>query len=341
MGYTYRTLKKCIYTDTYIFLNMYSVYYSILTKKMESSREGRLGLKSKTHFKWKGRTFSQISSVLQKNNGLESSADKLYFRPLPIKGYRKEIASQKISTNSRSQQIRTMMDAPGSTIVNGQTTTNCVGQGNTLDIQYDETNTAAPCSSCDQSLNKDHPEFRNSQYIQSLSQQDNARRRVRSGGMCRPRYNNTKNGRLDGYMSSREYMHSRNKTFSQNQFVNLRVGDKDAIPGNAASTENVYASNTIQYCGSNPKTEYVPVYYKPSNSKFANQGAVDSGARLLRLKYDTITDGSNKMRQAYGSKTANALAYGVPDNGYTIKDKVGYPNPCTPVFKNGTVCMKR
>ena len=49
-------------------------------------------------------------------------------------------------------------------------------------------------------------------------------------------------------------------------------------------------------------------------------------------------DIGGKMRTAYGQHTANALAYGVPINGYTIKDKIGYPNTCTPIIlSDGTM----
>ena len=169
--------------------------------------------------------------------------------------------------------------------------------------------------------------------MKSLSLQDNARRRVRSSGMMRPRFKENKNGQADNYASSGQYLHSRNKTFQQNQFSNIRVGDATVKPGPNHSMLNGYASNTIQYCeNSSGKTNYVPVYYKPSNSKFAQQGAVDAGCRLTRLKYDTITTSGNSMRVAFGPSTANALAYGVPSNGYTIKDKIGYPNKCTPKF---------
>ena len=77
---------------------------------------------------------------------------------------------------------------------------------------------------------------------------------------------------------------------------------------------------------------FVPLYYKPSNSKFASQGGVDAGARLARLKYDTITNSANSFRTAFGNQTANALAYGVPNPGPTnnLKDKLGYPNTCSP-----------
>jgi len=97
----------------------------------------------------------------------------------------------------------------------------------------------------------------------------------------------------------------------------------------------VSAGNQFKTGTVNPTigTPYVPLYYKPSNSKFASQGGVDSSARLTRLKYDTVTNSANTFMSAYGKQTANSLAYGVPGPGYTIKDKVGYPLVCSPVAK--------
>ena len=77
---------------------------------------------------------------------------------------------------------------------------------------------------------------------------------------------------------------------------------------------------------------YVPIYYKPNNPQFAQQGGVTSSSLILRKKYNTITKNTNMFRQAYGINIDNAVAYGVGDTGYTIKDKIGYPNKKTPVF---------
>lgn len=291
---------------------------------MESSREGRLGLKKLRRTEWKGRTFSQVSSTIQKNMPVLTSNDRrLLFSPLPLKIYRQELTK----SSGPGRSVRRTMETPGGTVVNSSASDVC--KDGVTNMLYDESKSAR----CNVGCKLDVPNAQqNSKYMQSLSQQDNARRRVRSSGMSRPRYDSSHNNRREGYSSAAEYMHSRNKTFKQNQFSNLRVGDANAIPGGVTSQENVYASNTLQYCGNDPKTSYVPVYYKPNNSKYAQQGAVGASARLLRLKYDTITQGGNVMREAYGAETANALAYGVPNNGYTIKDKVGYPNKCTPTF---------
>ena len=59
-----------------------------------------------------------------------------------------------------------------------------------------------------------------------------------------------------------------------------------------------------------------------------------------RKKYETITTVGDSYRTAYGNPTANALAYGVPSYGYTIKDKIGYPIKKTPVFPKFTNEMR-
>ena len=80
------------------------------------------------------------------------------------------------------------------------------------------------------------------------------------------------------------------------------------------------------------KPRYNRVYYKPNNHQFAQQGAVSSSSRVARLRYNAITNSAATYRIAYGLHVANALSYGVPANGYTIKDKIGYPLPNTPKF---------
>jgi hypothetical protein len=278
-------------------------------------------------FNWKGKTFYEITSIIQKNGllPLTKSTPKMFLKSLPLKHYRREIVNMTETKGNyrNSQSIRADMETPGGTIVAAI----CNENSKPLYFQMENSKTSKPCSSCDDVLVSSVSNHNNSNYTKSLSQKDNALRRVRSAGMNRPRFNENLNNRPENYSSASQYLHGRNKTFQQNQFNSLRIEN----PRNSA--ENVYASNTIQYCGTDTATQYVPVYYKPSNGKFANQGAVESSSRLVRLKYDTITDAGSKLRHAYGAQTANALSYGGPETGYTIKDKMGYPNKCTPVVK--------
>jgi hypothetical protein len=116
------------------------------------------------------------------------------------------------------------------------------------------------------------------------------------------------------------------------------------LPANRASLYDISYPNSMegnQFETGSVKpgigTPYVPLYYKPSNSKFAKQGGVDSSSRLARLKYDIITNSANTYLTAYGKQTANALAYGVPGPSYSIKEKIGYSNGRTPVVKANQV----
>ena len=79
---------------------------------------------------------------------------------------------------------------------------------------------------------------------------------------------------------------------------------------------------------------YVPVYYKPSNPQYAEQGGVSSSSRTLRLKYNSMMTTAGRMAP-YNMALANSMAYDVPVPDYprTIKDKVGYGLTATPVIK--------
>lgn len=87
---------------------------------------------------------------------------------------------------------------------------------------------------------------------------------------------------------------------------------------------------------------YVPLYFKPNNPSFSVQGAVDASTLIHRIKYNTITDGANLIKSAYGSAAANALSYGVSENAYTQKDVVGDKPIYTPIIqpKTGKLCKK-
>jgi hypothetical protein len=116
-------------------------------------------------------------------------------------------------------------------------------------------------------------------------------------------------------------------TILNNSFKHI-IGFADAVyPAvNTNTTITTFVGTSIPLL----KAESNRVYYKPNNPQFAQQGAVTSGSKIARIRYDTITNSASSYRTAFGLHVSNALAYGVPANGYTIKDKLGYPNPNTP-----------
>ena len=420
---------------------------------------------------WKGTYFQQISAGIKYNKKLNVSTVGTgdMFRARPLRIYRKEIASSDIEhCNPRISMSIDDFNRPGGTITTSVSTNK--GLANIEAIPYSN-------NSCD------HPST-NELCSVFLSAENNARRRVRSSGMIRPKFNASLNNDTY-YTTSGQYMSRRNKSFEQNQYFHIRIGDNTSKPGSSSTVQNVYSANGLSDCictipatefqyrwidgtihtvnlvagsytldqlnralfavleakkhyylettfgtfvhllkfeynvetnlvsirstatntdihsllngfstpldipalilwtttsipvapltknpsiivttsifssmigfsvGTYPSTldntpsgnlsvsgtspsrlqpRYVPIYYKPSNSQFGVQGAVSSGDLINRKKYDTITSVGASFRSAYGNQTANALAYGSSMYGYTVKDKIGYPNKKTPTF---------
>jgi hypothetical protein len=301
----------------------------------------RLSLEEIPYIAWKGKTFSQITASYRKNIVYPNMpvtylSNTLLLNPQPLKIYRKEIASIPLETCNRRVSSKVFdYEVPGANIVNSNISDkNTNGLENTIEPTIPNIST----SGCNAIFSDTDLETR------CLSVQNNALRRVRSSGIIKRKFTNSSTiNNLKYYPNSQQYLDSRNKTYDQNTYHHLRKGDATSVPGTAAATDNVYASNTVAHCSTNDPltTNYVPVYYKPSNSKFAQQGGVSSSSRIQRLKYDTITDAGLKLQTIFGKETANALAYSTTNSSlYSLKQKVGYPNKQTPVFSKVTGELK-
>jgi len=265
----------------------------------------RLNLNPIPYFPWKGRTFNNITTTIQRN--INTNVNELnIFKALPLQIYRKELTtapkvnSRRVSIDELDQSIK----SKACTLV-------------VVDINYNENKSAHP--SCDTCF---------------ISDEQNALKRVRSAGMIRKKDSSK---HQNYYTSSSQYLNSRSKTFNQNQFNYLKNGNATVDPGSAAASQNTYSANGVSQVLDTACSSVV--YYKPNNSQFAQQGAVSSSDLITRVKYNTITNNGAAYRNAYGAEVANALAYGVPDGGYTIKNKIGFPANMTPkITPHGVEC---
>jgi hypothetical protein len=233
---------------------------------------------------WKGRTFNQIVSGLKMNGSTESTG---IFSALPMKHYRREVAS--VALSDRSSRPSMSVDEslrPGGAITTevGSETGFCQTLDFSVVLPNDLTEQpATPACSI---------------------RADDARRRVRSAGNARrpgSKYNADFN----------QYLVNRQRTFDQSQSHHFKTGDSGVI-----SAQNVYTPNGISACSGAGAENFVKSYYKPSNAKFATQGGVSSGARLDRLKYDAIKQAQNSYKVSIAQPV-----------GLSLKDKTGYPNP--------------
>ena len=269
-----------------------------------------------SYISWKGKTFGQITSTIQKNKNTSTMENSLLFLPPPIKLYRRELKTQ--STNNNSKKISTsidLLDRPGSSLVNFLDICDCSGNKQTLDINLiNNRGERGLCCVEDKETSK------------MFNPENIARRRTRSSGINkRPSTVTT----APYCTTSKEYLSTRGKLFNQNQYHYLKSGDPLIKPGAPGSENNTYSVNNDGnvYCPSN-SNYYAPTQFKPNNYKFSQDGAVSSSSRTSRLNYNTITTNGDLYTKAYGSEVGNALSYGASSDAYTIKNKYGVQAPC-------------
>lgn len=122
--------------------------------------------------------------------------------------------------------------------------------------------------------------------------------------------------------------------------VGFSTGYYPNISANSSANVRDTAYGILSDRAASLHPSYSRMTYKPSNNRFAIQGATSSSDMLVRKKYETITRNSLAYARAFGSQVGNAMSYGVADEVYTEKAKIGYPNKQTPVFDKYTGEMK-
>ena len=214
------------------------------------------------NIKWKGRTFNQLISGIKQNSPTYSTSKSispiLLRRALPLKIYRREIASESMQCNPRTSMLY-QFDNPGQTIVTQYSTIN--GLATTLDFNYENSRCQHP----------PNPISSDPTCQEFLSQENNAKRRVRSSGMIRRKFDtNTNNDTY--YTDTNQYLTARNRTYKQTQYFHIKQGDPTAKPGTNASYNNIYTANGISHCPKFKVTSPVTFTYKWLNN-IANSGS--------------------------------------------------------------------
>jgi hypothetical protein len=260
---------------------------------------------------WKGTHFQQISAGIKYNkimNGANSGPGDI-FRARPLRLYRKEIASSaSTQCSARTSVSIDDLSRPGGTI-----TTNVSSNGglaNIIEVDY-------PNNTCE------HPSAREL-CSTFLSAEANARRRVRSSGMIRPKYNASNESY---YTTSGQYLSNRNRAFEQNQYFHIRVGDNVAKPGSSNSIQNVYSPNGLSGC---MKAEVL----SPLTFKYKWIDGTDHVVTLPKGFYDI--DGINRILSA--AMISNSHYYlELPMNTYVFLLKFAYDVNTGRAFIQSTV----
>ena len=237
------------------------------------------------------------------NNDLTNSVPQKFGLPRPIQHYRKGITVTSVDGSFNSRQVRSssqgnlisqMIDIPGGYTIKPNTTTET---SNREKLDRD-------CKTCQgigiisnwQPITDltEKPEAETQSPKFCCNQERNALRRVRPASTkLKKNY----------YTTTTNYLYNRCQTFEQKQFNYLSLGNAATKPGAPLSQNNKYRANCnpnleIEYAASLlplslPLTPSNPrgcetVKYKPNNYKYAQQCAVSSSDRLLRLNVETI-----------------------------------------------------
>jgi len=188
------------------------------------------------YFAWKGKTFFQVTSAIQKNTAtipISGNNSRNLFISRPLKLFRREIASIKaVPCNMRTSIKIDELTRPNGYLV--YNSNNQYGLDTTLDFNLTTNKSQLSSSQCSTTTNC----FNQAQY---------ARRRVRSSGMIPKKFNDAKNND-QYYTSTSQYLNSRNMSFQQNQYNYIRQGDQTQKPGSAMAVNNLYSANGLNHC---------------------------------------------------------------------------------------------
>ena len=297
---------------------------------------------------WKGKsTNSAVPNYARPLDGSEQYETGPSFSARPIKHWRKQLNANKYNSDetivNRSSRGRAgvgmPMDIPGGSVYLGNNESNkdcitCIDDitkttglkediiktnntdffTNPSDKFYDESNNKTVCVAC-------NPE-------------NNIIRRATTN-ISKKYYSDTK-----GYLKSRCLTYDQNMSLNPASDVTyFNSNGVPLYPTNSPTGPQVRnTKNCLEVCENKPNT----TIYKPNNTKYAVQGAVSSGARLDRLKYNTITANGASFNTAYGSQGANAGKYhGSSTSPYFLKSKQNICESSTN-HKNGNkhICDK-
>ena len=199
-----------------------------------------LNQNQRTEISWKGRTINQITSTIQKNGtNVGDVTGDVIFRAMPLKIYRRELAANVPSTsgcpNSRISSSIDVFNQPGGSVVLSMNETNqdTFGQLNTLEY-------SAPGN-----LNETYGCGSGAASSYNCAE-NNARRRCRSSGIIKRTYDPARS-EIAYFTNTNQYLVSRSKTFSQNQYRHVRPNDISIIT-NPLVNKEIYSPNGISHC---------------------------------------------------------------------------------------------
>ena len=231
-----------------------------------------------------------------------NGGDGTRFAARPIRHWRKQYLSTSISTSNMSNSTSNMsigmpMDRPGGMVPVANETIHCMTCRAAASLKDDLVQDISVCKSC-------NPIKPNTQLSEKM-------------------YNDTQ-----AYLSSRCLTYDQKLSITKNPAVAYFSPDgRPSEPSDSVLGAQVRETNN---CFNHNCTNTI---YKPNNSQYAQQGAVSSGSRLARLKYNTLNQYGAMFNSAAGAVGVNSGRYQTePSPSYYVKNK---PQKITIPYKIG------
>tara|TARA_Y100000389_G_scaffold205058_1_gene262561 strand:- start:8671 stop:9777 length:1107 start_codon:yes stop_codon:yes gene_type:complete len=280
------------------------------------------------------------------------------FKARPIKAWRKQLQPRNTGVRGSRSGVGMPMDVPGGSIYLGSDSSNCLTTDCTNGYALKENLAKDPATVVDLPSNEitwslvtpNQANYPTDPYVGG-SLIEGSNKTVWDPTNDRPTCIacNPENNRIRRKVQTnryyktdyRNYLRSRNRTYKQN----LPTGYKLA-GGEYFNSEGkpIYPNQVTDPSGGTPYYQYATAYEgsalgecaditrssfsnvsrlvaKPNNRPFAQQGAVSSSTRLLKLKVDTVTQNANSL-SAWGQSAQNAVRYSSrPEAPFILKSK--------------------
>tara|TARA_B110000967_G_scaffold208655_2_gene261611 strand:- start:285 stop:1301 length:1017 start_codon:yes stop_codon:yes gene_type:complete len=254
----------------------------------------------------------------------------------PMKHWRRQL--QPYYSSGRSSKLVSYMERPGGTVFRGiGNHCNCDASGNSLHVINNNKFLNSPYSSIKPKQNISGGTVYNNGYVQVGNPDASGSYQIDTGiyqmkNLCCTPENKVVKSAVTllskaYYSDSKAYLKSRCMTYEQKLSTSKLPNNTylDACgnvlpPSDSSTGSQVYATPNCPKARGG-KCE-VTTTYKPNNRQFAQQGAVSSGTRLEKLKYDTVTKNGASFTSAFGKEGANAGRYHTTSQGpYFLKNK--------------------
>ena len=283
------------------------------------------------YISWK---VSSTNSVVPSFSRPDLNSSGPNFKANPIRHWRKQlIPTSTTGTNSRSN-ISMPINTPGGSVYLGNVKDNTSCLLSTAGI-----NSAKVLENIEK---YDNTDFKNMDGDSFYDTENNKMACV----ACNPEVKQIKRATTilskKYYSDTKGYMRSRCVLYDQkltaNPIVGINYFEADGqtllLPSDSPTGPQVRQSqNCTTNCNTNTSCTTI---YKPNNTQFMQQGAVDSSSRIARLKLNTVNKNAVSYKDTFGTTASKYM--GMSSTPYFLKSKY---QKCVPMGLTGqkTICV--